>query len=436
MIRLIWKEMRERWVMHMVWAAGIITIMLIAYSKYFFGVSDYYEDVDPAYIILVLAAFTGGSAYASELSQNRVGFAFSRPIPWWKLMIAKLIPGLVVAVLSPIIAFTIFYLSINHDYHPYLISSNVIPGIWGIIWPNALVFTICFFSSSVLPGFASGFLTTIIIFMPLSGISYLIINGLKYYPKNDGIQLCMTGGAIAGFIAGGILLSKFFAKMDIPGRFLKLGIIVVIFYFAGITTGVFYGYYGPFKNIDIKPADSRLVDIPGTDFYFSPYGKYATVYNPINNIEHSIDVIDCNTGTTIKLISDEIRKQYLYHIWLSDDMIKISTANGKKNNYLPNEYLHQISRNITVLTDGSYNVENVSHDSKYILVQNRNIRLKEKIFNNEKIQPVELTILSFPEMKKVTTIKCDYMGKRAEWQDDNSLIYDDDEGKRQRLLLK
>jgi hypothetical protein len=268
--------------------------------------------------------------------------------------------------------------------------------------------------------------------MPLSGISFMIINAPKYYPNNDGILLCMIGGAIAGFIAGGILISQYFAKMDIPSRFLKLGIIVVIFYFAGITGGVFYGYYGPYKK-----ANTEQVNEENINYYYSPGGRYATIENSNSPGDYLFKhCIDLETGKNLQLVPDNIKNVIAIN-WLTDDILLISTTNYKttkiKSYLKPDIYIHQISKNITNLIDGSYSVRSVSPDSEYLLMPYRKINYK--VINGKRKYYDSTTILSFPNMKKVTTINMNYF-RSYEWQGDNTLLYYDENGKEKILRLK
>lgn len=154
MTRLIWKELREKWIWSLLITAAGVTIILMGQS-FTFMIKNHGESLWIILPCLVCMLF-GASSFSSEIGDKTADFLFSRPVSWKKLTSAKLLTGLVIIILSVIIAEMMFVILCPVQYKPFLTIGNWSKGIAVSLLYLVSAYALGFTASVVLPGAFGG----------------------------------------------------------------------------------------------------------------------------------------------------------------------------------------------------------------------------------------------------------------------------------------
>lgn len=193
MSRLIWKELYEKriwWLLLLISTAGTI---FLGTGYMFIG-----DDMSPwISISFVIALLMGASSHASELNDNTTDFLFSRPIRWWKVLLAKLIVGISLLIITILATAVIFRFFCPAPYVRLLTPTVFLIGIGRSVLYIGSVYLLGFFTSAVLPG-TLGSLLVFIVAVLFLGIESMIQNYYHAQPLNNWrIYMWALGGVVA-----------------------------------------------------------------------------------------------------------------------------------------------------------------------------------------------------------------------------------------------
>ena len=108
---------------------------------------------------LLLALLLGAGAYASELTGERATFVFSRPVAWWRMLLAKLIFAAAIIIGATLLAALFYRLAAPAPYRHLATVPHLLAGAWGVAWKLGMLYLFGLACSVVLPGMAGGLLT-------------------------------------------------------------------------------------------------------------------------------------------------------------------------------------------------------------------------------------------------------------------------------------
>lgn len=436
MMRLIWKEMRERWLLHILWILSMLIVLMIDYKSYISG-SNHLYDNDIFVLPIIIALFIGGSAYKSELTGDRILFAYSRPIAWWKLLIAKIIPGTIAVLITPIILFILYYQFFNDCYSNYISWHSVINNLLIVFSIYFAFYLVGISSSTVLGGILGGLFTIIasyIIIILFAAITYEFISDAQSTNK---ILFTAFVSVNIGIIISGIILARYNAKLKRSERISRFCIIFAFFVITGFIVGIV-------RNKPEKYQDTRNVNWYIFETNFSPDLKYiSATYSKYNEFTHETmlknQIIDIQNGKIMNFPIDADLKKYGFknynHYWMSNNIIYISESrinavkdispiiyNMKENKIYP-----------TILLN--YMLEDFSPDEKFVLGNiYTNIKTRKK--RHVKRPSFRLmSVFTFPEMRETASFKYKLYKRQPDWKDNNTVSFIDENGKYQELHL-
>jgi ABC-type transport system involved in multi-copper enzyme maturation permease subunit len=440
-MRLIWKEMRECWLVHTLWLLLLVIFNLLMFKLLFREIYSQSELIlvfikPDLFIPGIFGLVVGGGVYNSELTKDRVFFAYSRPIVWWKLLIAKIIPGLFVILLAPVITFYIYEQFGMKNYHQYF-PWNILLLNLGIIFINYfLYFILGVFGSPVFTGVTSG-LFIVVITEIIAYLSFNIISG--YLTENmNVIYAVITAFWLTNFgiIISGIILARKLAQLQFTGRlFLYLKIIGYT-----LITGlilIIISFYTPAIQKSAS-VSSQQMNLYKSDI--SPDAKYSIATyikrkGDSTTAEIVIKVIDINTGIEKKFLDNKILDKYKIRkyqcAWLCNNLIDV--ISDEDNRQSTESFKGPSQRSII------YNINNgeiyptqfgllysFSPDGKYII----KYCLQKPDGNN-----MTLAIFTFPKLRELKSFNYSKNIKILRWEDNNTLSYIDENGKYQELHL-
>ncbi len=444
MMRLLWKEIRERGWAHLIWALAIIFVTVFRPATSFFGqklLFRLYSDVAVIALPAFLALIAGSCAYNSELVKDRASFVFARPVAWWMMLLAKIIPGIIVLLITPLISVSLYYAFGPEVYRSYMTANNVISGIWQIIWPSALVYLLSCLCAPVLSGYAGGAFTigaVGIISSIVSGILLVILPDrcFTYFTNNEIMSANIA--IVFGALAGGIILTRFAVRLDVRERMLRFLRIIAMLLAIGLLIGCLIPDDWRIPSPETAPQTThKASDLEVVDWSASPGGKNALVRYGVHHgsngssIEKS-QIIDLTSGNVVMPYPQELLKQGFF-FWGSDDI-------GYISHWIDDDIklvnIFQISSNKQIkMTIKRWDSISFSLDSKYLLLHRYPINSIGEVIDSSKGKQVT-TCFSFPEMKEITTFGMNYHNRvGVHWLDENTFAYLDTNNKPQTIKL-
>jgi hypothetical protein len=221
MRRCLWKEFRERRWWALLWVLAILASSLLGHQQAFCG--EHPPLVGPPFaiewslLLLLLTPFVGVGAYASEYRQARALFIFSRPVPWQTLLGAKLLFGLIIACVTPLLAALLYRLFGPEAYRPYVTLPHLLQGAWPVMGKLMLLYLLGL-GCSPLGGWLAGISLSLgMLVVPWVGmLAFLCMNGAQ------GLKLYGMGfvfvSQIVGYVLSGLSLARFGLTLDTRSR--------------------------------------------------------------------------------------------------------------------------------------------------------------------------------------------------------------------------
>jgi hypothetical protein len=169
---------------------------------------------------------------------------------------------------------------------------------------------------------------------------------------------------------------------------------------------------------------------------YSADGKYVIAYYAKSDVR----IIDTDTGKRV-MPSDsynrlKINLEKPRYYWLNNNLLLTYSIHTDKDNNLKRlSFLYNIdNQKITTMADNMY-IENASSDGRFLLANKiGNVRIGNNKNQGNKIQ--QFSIYTIPEMRRVKEIKYLLDSKQPYWQEDNKLVYINEDGQQQFLQVK
>jgi len=219
MIRLGWKELRERRLWLLGWAAGILIFSLYGRGQVFCGEPTGSEYIPWLLLPLAMGMAVGAGAYSAESLPERARFLFAHPVRWQQVLLVKLLLGLAVAVIVPLLAALIFRLAGPEPYRHLVTAGTVLTGAWPVTTALMLGYLLGLACSTMLPGAVGGILMLALFVMLWTGYAVL----LEYLNENSLLRLVLLVVLFPlAIVAGGLRLTHFGLTLPTERRLLRV----------------------------------------------------------------------------------------------------------------------------------------------------------------------------------------------------------------------
>ena len=228
MIRLVWKEAREKqyWALLLIAATVIPTLLRHGFS--FCG--DVWAFSRWAYLCVIVAAVLGASAYSTELAARAADFLCSRPISWKRVLLAKVAVAFGIIALAAILAAIAYRVTCPAAYTKFATVSRLTEGAgfaFALMAAGYLVGAAC---SVVLPGTFGGILTLLALVSAM-GLHWLVLPLIT--PGGDPPALRYTASwSTSGFAMGAVLAAILIVRSGLTwsaeSRAARYGLVVGI----------------------------------------------------------------------------------------------------------------------------------------------------------------------------------------------------------------
>jgi len=382
MTRLLWKELRERWLWALCWAAAILGVSLFGQGQAFCGERELFAR-PWLWLPITLAVLVGAGGYAGELVGDRATFTFSRPIDWRALLAVKLLFGLLISFGTPLLAALCFRLGSPAEYHHLITPASVLAGVWGVGWLLGAGYLFGLACSVVKPGFAGGMITLTAALLTLLVLLLVLIPSLQMYYANQGepflwsfgvAVLCL--GAWVGALCAAAPLTRFGLTLGVDARIKRFALTygVVLLGIGAVGIAVPKGWM----------EHLLLRWVPATT-YISPTGKYALVcytpnpfgwhvlteYGEMSSItgQRRMHFIRLADGADVMAIADaDVYTMFGPVQWASDECAYYTTwhVENRRQSLLLN-IVHLDTRTTNRLTIKIAHRDFASPDGKYLL---------------------------------------------------------------------
>lgn len=258
MKKLLWKELREKWIWLTPLSASVIVPILFGDRYYFLG------DVQTPWQMLSFctALVFGASAYSSELAGGTADFVYSRPVSWKKLLAAKLIVSVEILLMTTIMAACIYRSVCPEQYIRFAGLSHMAKGVGIATLSMGAGYLLGFLCSVVLPGMFGGLLVLIVVLIS-GALEFMIYDQLKVNPASLwSIYFRFIGSAVAT-----LLIARFGLTLPTNRRVMKYFGIVFVFVLISMPLN-FILKYDPFGD----NGPSRI-------YRMSDNGQYVVMEN-------------------------------------------------------------------------------------------------------------------------------------------------------------
>jgi hypothetical protein len=255
MRRLLWKEFQERAPWLLLWLLTVILTAAFGKGQALLSIDMYLSGWQP--LSVLMAALAGLSAYGSEVKGERAAFLLSRAVTWPQVLLAKVLPGLGVAVIAPLLGALVGYFFLSAPYQPFATSAVLGSGALML-----MVFTVCAYliglsCSVILPGMMGGVLVIMIWFAAVCPGLLLMFEVLH---QQEAFAIFIS--ALIAPVVAGLVLIRFgvtLPPLERLRRFLLvLGLVLLI--------GVGLEFTPPLRQIAADhqpPTESQIILAPG-----------------------------------------------------------------------------------------------------------------------------------------------------------------------------
>lgn len=228
MRRLLWKEFRERWAWGTAWTALVLAAILRSHIQGFIGDAGMAPPVTA--LLFMLSTIVGAGGYSSEQVGNRAEFIGARPITWRRILLAKVLFGLLSALAASVLAGIAYRIVMPGKYLPFASVGAFIPGVMSLAFTMALGYLAGLSCSIALPGVAGGVLTGAMSFLALIMIfekTHGLTEGHPYWQQRLAFEsFWLPAGVAAGLIAALVVIARFGLTLPTPVRAIRYMSIV------------------------------------------------------------------------------------------------------------------------------------------------------------------------------------------------------------------
>ncbi|MHB9023800.1 MAG: hypothetical protein ACYC7E_06430 [Armatimonadota bacterium] len=262
MRRLLWKEWNERWIWLLMWALAVIITAALGVGQR--GLGKETAQSSWAMLSALFALLAGLGAYGSELVGERATFLYSRALSWKQLFFTKVLLGLAVALLAPVLGAIAFRLAAPAEFHPFMTPAALALGALEMAGISGAAYLIGLGCSIVFPGLAGGLLTILLWWGGIAAIGFSI-----YEIAPDTAPFFIAVFCLSSPFFAGIVLARFGLTVRRSIRLIRFAMIVLIFAFVGIILDF------------VPPIQRRLQawqnDNGFQDISISPSGTFASI---------------------------------------------------------------------------------------------------------------------------------------------------------------
>lgn len=263
MKRLLWKEFREQWVWGIILAVSLVVLGALAHAQRFAGMS--FSIIGLMVYVPIISVIVGAGAYSSELTGNRADFVYTRPIPWHRLLLAKVLFGVITVISSAMISSIIIRFTTPAPYLPFATPMNLLSGAIPLMVVALIAYFVGLCFSTTLPGIAGGVIALIssIFIILIAGVASADVKG-----EHAIIYFWLIIGGLLGAIYAGIKTVKSGLTLPTRDRVIRFACIYMLFlavmWIARLVT----------------PNDIISSHVPDAyqQMVFSPSAEYALMY--------------------------------------------------------------------------------------------------------------------------------------------------------------
>lgn len=275
MVRLLWKELRERGWWLGLWALAILVIAGFDSGRWW---SDSGIINTPALgILYIFTILVGATAYTSEMGNTgRISFLMAQPIRWQAVLGTKILVGLFVAIIIPLCAGVLYKSFGLPTYRIFVTGHNILVNAWPFIWSFSLLYLVGLACSVLLTGLAGGILTflgimlitiTAYIFLPafFTTILYPTAHDYAYSLRELAQQVSIIVGTIIGACFAGFSLARYGLTLEVDERLKRFVSTFLLLFVLIWVTGLL---------LPTRLADRLLLQWQASDMRLSPGGNY------------------------------------------------------------------------------------------------------------------------------------------------------------------
>lgn len=271
MKRLLWKEFREQGVWGIIWAASLVGLGVWAHAQRFTGMS--FSMIGLMIYVPLISAVVGAGAYSSELTGNRADFVCTRPIPWYQLLLAKMLFAAIIVFCSAAISSVMIRFTTPAPYLPFATPLSLLSGAVPLILMSLIGYFVGLCFSVTLPGIAGGVIALMssILIVIIAGVASADVKG-----EHRIIYFWLIIGGLLGAIYAGVKTIR--SRLTLPTRERVIRFACIYILFLSVMWLVRL----------VTPNDIISSHVP--DAYqqaiFSPNAEYALMY-----VGHSQNIV-------------------------------------------------------------------------------------------------------------------------------------------------
>lgn len=267
MRRLLWKELREKWLWLLLLVASTSGLILCHDAYFFLG-----KSWSGWGLLSVLAALgLGTSAYSTELAGGAADFIRSRPVSWKKMLLAKVILGFAFLIFTALLATLVFRVTCPPQYLRFADLSHLLTG-FGI----AMAFLGC--------AYIAGFVCSVVLPGPLGGMLLVAAIPTSYFLWQYCLQQAhaqprayWSGYLIViGALVASVLISRFGLTLPTARKVTRYLSVIAVFVLIGLP-------------LDYCVKSDPLFSGTYTYWNISEDGKYAALeqqHHGLNNRDY------------------------------------------------------------------------------------------------------------------------------------------------------
>lgn len=419
MKRLLWKEFRERCWWALGWTAAIVGASCFGQAQAFCG------DQAPVLSVwlvlpLLMAALVGAGAFAGETTRDRATFVYSRPIPWWAMLVAKFIFGAVIMVGAPLLAALLFRCFAPEPYRLLATPAHLLVGVWGLAWKLAVLYLFGLACSVVIPGIAGGVLTVVVVIVFALPIAVLIglFSFAKFWQIQQAVGLCLA--AWIGTVCAGLLLTRYGLTLSTDERVKRFAQVFVPVLLGGWLLSValpqawgqelLLRWEPSFTSVSPTGAYALLVSYQR----FNPLGLFLS-QNGDDFFASRSELVRMADGALVMTIPTDMERNYnsLWSWqWTSNDLAYYVCYDGYL--YIVNTPARKLTRLPT------------QNGRPWLTSPDGNLLLFREIFQKDNHSPTE-TRLRFIDLRAARMFNTSIKGSIADawWQSNTEVGYHD-----------
>lgn len=225
MRRLLWKELREKWIWLLPLVGSTSGLILLRDGYVFIG------DSQTSWLILsMLAALgLGASAHSSELPGGAADFVRSRPVSWKKMLLAKFAVGLALVIATALLSVVVFRLNCPAQYLRSADLPHLASGFGVAMLIMGCTYLAGFICSVVLPGAFGGALL-------IAAVVTSYVLEQYYLEQLHAKPLAYWSGylAVIGAAVATVLISRFGLTLPTARRLTRYLSVIGIFALIGV----------------------------------------------------------------------------------------------------------------------------------------------------------------------------------------------------------